>query len=65
MSKKLRACPFCGRKDAWVERIDLRIRVAHTVRCACGAKVANYDTRRAAVDTWNGCMLKKNAKEGK
>ena len=65
MSKKLRACPFCGRKDAWVERVDLRIRFAHTVRCACGAKVANYDTRRAAVDAWNGGMLKKTAKEGK
>ena len=63
MSKKLRACPFCGRKDAWVERIDLRSRFAHTVRCACGAKVANYDTRSAAVDAWNGRMLKKTAKE--
>jgi len=65
MSKKLRACPFCGLKTARVERVDLRIRFAHTVRCACGAKVANYDTRRAAVDAWNGCMLHPMAREAR
>lgn len=65
MSHKLRACPFCGRKDAWVARVNLQIRFAYTVQCACGAKVANYDTRKAAIDVWNGGMLRKAVKESK
>ena len=61
MNNELRACPFCGQKCARVRRFKWPTLVAHTVQCACGAKVANYDTHRAAVDAWNGCMLRKTA----
>ena len=64
---ELRACPFCGGRAARVRRIKLPTITAHTVRCECGASVANYDTRKAAIHAWNGGMLFKwkGARPGK
>ena len=66
MSEKLRACPFCGRKNPIVMRHKMGVVSVHWVECPeCGAKIAGCLTRRVAVDLWNGRTLKKTAKEGK
>jgi hypothetical protein len=63
MSNKLRPCPFCGLPNARVKKAYLPTLTTYTVACLCGARCANYTTRRAAVASWNGVMQHKTKKE--
>ena len=63
---KLRACPFCYRKDAYVRKIiPTQAPAVHFVQCACGARAGGYATRRAAIAAWNGVMFKKEGEVAK
>ena len=62
----LRPCPFCGLSDAWIKRAEISTgRICWKVICACGASVAWYTQRKAAVHAWNGGMRSKTEAEAK
>lgn len=49
---EVKRCPFCSDKDAglWADGMDF---YEHYMRCDCGARGPNCQSRKEALDAWN------------